>query len=267
MKHVRRHIIIALLIFFSFTVDSALAGGSSQANGPKHFEPEAILDFSKKVEREMAKRGARVALVARLGRAREELPEGINFTHVGIAVYSQISTADGRKVPGYTMYNLYQRADEPDTSDLIRDFPADFFAGAKVLEAGVVIPTPELQRRILDVIVSPTYEQLHNPHYSVIANPFTLEFQNCTEHTLDVITAAIYETSDIEEIKRNEKAYFKPQPVAINPLKLMLGSMFIDDVATSDHPGSPVTTTFTTISRFLDKYGAASEILTITTES
>ena len=125
------------------------------------------------------------------------------------------------------------------------------------------MPTAELQKRILSVLVSPAYKELHNPNYSVIANPFTIDLQNCTEHTLDVITAAIYKTNDIRVIKANEQAYFNPQPVNINPIKLLLGSALVADVAISDHPGSPVTTTFTTIAEFLNKYGAASEVLTI----
>jgi hypothetical protein len=42
-----------------------------------------------------------------------------------------------------------------------------------------------------------------------------------------------------------------------------LGAALVADVATSDHPGSPVTTTFTTIAAFLKKYQAASEVLTV----
>ena len=45
--------------------------------------------------------------------------------------------------------------------------------------------------------------------YSVIANPFTLEYQSCTEHTLDVITAAIYETNDIKVIKIFVQNFYK----------------------------------------------------------
>lgn len=252
------------MVFFCLVLSaSSVLAGSSQAGGEIHYKPEEIIKFAKKVEKTLAQKGARVAIIARVGRPRNKLPEGISFTHTAITVYSQISTADGRKIPGYAIYNLYQRADEPNVSDLIQDFPVDFFAGVEVLEAGIIIPSPELQKRLLEVIVSPTYTDLHNPHYSVIANPFTLDYQNCTEFTLDVITAAIYETSDLKVIKANEKAYFEPQPVNVNPLKLMLGSMFAADVTTSDHPGSPVTSTFTTIGKFLTKYNAASENLTI----
>lgn len=256
-------IIVTVMFLLTLPLCQVFAG-SSQATGERHFEAEQITAFAKKVEKTMASKGARVAIVARVGRERSALPEGVNYTHVGIAVYSQITTSDGRRIPGYTMYNLYQRADRPNVSDLIQDYPVDFFAGVEVLEAGIIIPTPELQKRLLGVLTSPTYKELHNPHYSVIANPFTLDLQNCTEHTLDVITAAIYQTSDINIIKANEEKYYVPQPVRINPFKLLLGSMLVADVATSDHPGSPVTATFTTVGRFLTRYNGASEVLVVT---
>lgn len=266
MKQIK-HILVVLAVLIAIVPITKGFAGSSQATGEKYFEMDEIAEFAKKVERELAKRGARVAIVARVGRDRSKLPEGVSFTHVAFAVYSQITTGDGRNIPGYTMYNLYQRNEEPDRSDLIQDFPVDFFAGVEVLEAGIIIPTPELQKRLLAVLTSPAYQELHNPDYSVISNPFTLELQNCTEHTLDVIMAAIYQTNDEKTIKANLQEYFEPQKVNINPLKLMLASMVIPDVATSDHPGSPVTATYTTINRFLTRYNGADEVLIISPQA
>ena len=263
MKSLTQNYMKSIILFISIFCTTALFAGSSQAGGEIHYKPEQIIKFAKKVEKTLAKKGARVAIIGRVGRAREDLPEGISFTHTALIVYSQITTKDGRKLPGYVIYNLYQRADELNVSDLIVDYPVDFFAGVEELEAGLIIPKPELQRKLLNVIASPTYKQLHNPSYSVIANPFTEGFQNCTEHTLDVITAAIYNTDDLKIIKANQKAYFTPQKVNVNPLKLFLGTMFIDDVTTSDHPESPVTTTFTTIGEFLKKYNLSSESLIV----
>lgn len=235
------------------------AAGSSQAEGEAYFDAETIIGFSKKVEKSLAEKGARVAILARVGRPRKYLPEGINFTHTALAVYSRITTADGRVVPGYAIYNLYQKAGQPDVSELVQDYPVDFFAGVQVMEAGVVIPKPYLQRRLLEVLASESYKDFHNPSYSAIANPYTLELQNCTEHLLDTLFCAIYNTKNIKQIKANQKAYFKAQPVKVNPVKLALGSMFAADITTADHPGSPETTTFTTIGNFLDDFGLVSE--------
>lgn len=244
----------------------AYAGLSSGGGGEAQFPPEQIVRFSKKVERTLADKGAYVAIVARKGRPDSELPEGIHFTHAGFAVYSEIQTHDGRKLPGYAMYNLYQRDEKPDSSHLVQDFPVDFFSAVQSLEAGVIIPSPELQKRLLAVIGSPTYTALHNPHYSAIANPYTLPLANCTEYVLDVVNAAIYQTDDLRTIKAAEKKFFKAQPVNVNPIKLMLGSIFSAEIATSDQPGAPETATFETIAQYLLRYDAGAEVLMVRAE-
>lgn len=250
---------ILLLCVFSLT-----AQAGSMAGGEPQFPPEQIIAFSKKVEKTLAAKGARIAIVARMGRPASELPEGFHYTHAGFAVYSEVKTADGRTLPAYAMYNLYQRNDKPDSSYLIQDFPVDFFAGVAVLDAGLILPSAELQRRLLATLASPTYQALHDPHYSAIANPYTQGRQNCTEFVLDVINAAIYQTDNINRIKASEKAYFEAQPVNVGPLKLLFGSMFSADITTVDQPGSPVTATFETIAKYLHKYDEGSEVLTVT---
>ncbi len=236
---------------------------SSQASEPIQFKPEQVISFAKKVEKMLAAKGARVAILARMGRPPSELPEGMHYTHVAFAVYSEITTAEGRKVPGYAIHNLYQQNDRPDVSELVQDFPVDFFAGVAQMEAGILIPSPELQLRLLNVIASPTYKSLHEPHYSVIANPFSQGRQNCTEFVLDVVNAAIYQTSDIKVIKANEKAFFVAQTVNVNPFKLMLGAMFSAEVSTADHTGTPVTATFEKLAEYLTKYDAGSQVITV----
>lgn len=243
------------------------AGFSSPSSGAAeqpHFSAEQIIAFAKKVERAVAATGARVALVSRVGVPPADMPAGMHFSHVGFAVYSSITTAQGKVVPGYAMYNLYQSDEQPDRSSLVQDYPADFFAAVVALESGVIVPSPELQRRLLDVITSPTYQALHNPHYSTISNPFTLAYQNCTEFVLDVVNAAIYRTGDIARIKAAERAYFKAQAVAVSPIKLLVGSMFQAGVAISDHPGPPETATYERIRDYILKYDAGSRDFVVT---
>lgn len=259
-----RHLTATLLTVAALSAGAAgFSSSSSSATEVAHFKPEQIVGFAKKVERTLAEKGARVAIIARMGRPASELPDGMHFTHVAFAVYSQITTADGRTLPGYAIHNLYQYDDRPDASRLVQDFPVDFFAGVAQLEAGIIIPSPELQQRLLSVIGSPTYQALHDPHYSVIANPFTLGRQNCTEFVLDVINSAIYQTSDLKVLKAQAQAYFTPQPVNVNPFKLLLGSMFSAEVSTSDQPGPAVTATFERIADYLAKYDAGSSSSTL----
>lgn len=258
---------LALLLFLTspgYAVSTAGSSAGNTADTVPTFSAEETISFAKKVEKTVAAKGARVFLISRVGRSPKELPEGIAYTHTGIGVYSQIEKADGSKVPGYVMYNLYQRVDEPDRSDLVRDYPVDFFTGVFELKAGIVIPSPELQKRLLEVIASDTYRNLHNPRYSVIANPFNDKYQNCTEHTLDVLNAAIYQTADIGQLKANARKYFTPQKVKVGPFKLLLGSIMSEDVTLSDHDGPVVTATFETLAGYLEKYDLVSEQFVIT---
>lgn len=254
-----RRLLAVLLILFSARYAQA---GSQAAQSPV-FSPDAIASFSKLVEKDLAAQGARVAILARLGRAQKDLPQGISFTHTAIAIYSDITLDDGSTARGYAIHNLYQMPENLDVSELVTDYPVDFFWGAHALKAGIIIPTPELQLAILALFQENQVAGLHNPAYSVIANPFNSTYQNCTEYTLDIINAAIYGTTDKARLKANAKAYFSPEKVRISRFKLTLGEMFSDGVSVSDHERTVRTTTYTTIGNYLDQYGLADAVYTL----
>jgi hypothetical protein len=247
MKKILSAIIIATLSFSSLTF-----AGSAQ-NKEIQFSVEDIDTFAKRVELYAAKEGARAFIIGRVGRPAKDLPEGIDFTHTAIAVYSIITLDSGEVVKGYAIHNLYQKEGALDKSELVIDYPVDFFWGVNTLKAGIIIPTPELQQRIINVIASGKDKQIHNENYSVIANPFNNTFQNCTEHTLNILNAGVYQTTDMVQLKNNAKQHFQPQKIKANPFKLLLGNWFIDDVSTKDHSGKVYTTTFTTIGKYLQK--------------
>lgn len=252
MKRFYRLIMVLLLV-----APSARAGSANTEEAK--FEAQQIADFAKQVENYMAEQGAYVAILSRMGRPAKDMPKGIRYTHTAIAVYSNIQLADGETVQGYAIHNLYQLPEQTDKSHLVVDYPVDFFWGAQELEAGIIIPTMEMQKSIIEVIQSGGNAKLHNPNYSVIANPFNSKRQNCTEHTLDIINSAIYDTDDVARLKANAKAYFKPQRVRMSPLKVMMGSMLMKDVTTKDHDGKIYTTTFGSIANYMAEYGLSTK--------
>jgi hypothetical protein len=261
-----RHLITCILSLCLWGIAFAAPGFSSASRGggeTTHFKAEEIITFAKKVERTLASKGAHVAILARMGRPLAEMPRGMHFTHVAFVVYSQIQTADGRTLPGYAIHNLYQYDDKPNTSRLEIDYPVDFFSGVAHMEAGILIPSAELQQRLVKLIASPAYASLHEPRYSVIANPYNEGRQNCTEFVLDVINSAIYQTSNVKQLKQVAQKFFVAQPVEVHPFKLLLGSVFSAEVATSDHPSKPVTATFERISDYLLKFDQGAELLTV----
>jgi hypothetical protein len=240
--------------------------GSSEAGAPQLPAAE-VAAFANRVQQDLAARGARVAIVSRMGRDPRVMPKGVRYTHVSFWVFSQITDANGRKGTEYRAYNLYQIGANGTRSHLVQDSPADFFAGAYNFDAGVIIPDARLQAKLLKVIASPTYAKLHNPRYSVLANPNTTQFQNCTEHTLDVLMAAVYGTSDIAQIKANRAAHFTPQVIAVGGVKRALAGATSAALTTVDHGAQVETATFESIARFMKANDLAARVYRVTPDA
>ena len=83
------------------------------------------------------------------------------------------------------------------------------------------------------------------------------QLHNGTEHTLDLINAAIYESTNIAKLKANTRAHYTPERVKTSRFKLMLGSMLMDDVTTKDHKSKIATATFSSIHNDLKQYQLA----------
>lgn len=258
----------ALLLAAAVTIGAGVLpapalAGSSGANAPTHYAIEDIDIFAKYVEDELARRGARVALVARIGRDPDDLPAGLRYSHVAWWVYSEIRLADGRVTRGYAVHNLYQEADDAARSSIVQDFPADFFRPVERLEAGIVVPVPEVQQKLLRAIAAGVPAAVHVPSYSLVANPFEATYQNCTEHALDVLNAALYDTTDPVRLKRVARQHFHPSPIDVGPLSRALGPLVIPGLTLADHAGPIRTTTYESIAAYMRGNGLTLEQFTL----
>ena len=130
------------------------------------------------------------------------------------------------------------------------------------MEAGIIIPTIEVQNALIALYSEDKAKLLHNPRYSVVANPFNSKRQNCTEYTLDVLNSAVYSTTNANQLKANAKAYFKPQKVEMSRAKLGIASMFNDGITLSDHGRKVETTTFSSLARYMQQYGLSTSAVT-----
>ena len=240
----------------------ALAVDSSAAAPVQHLSVEDAARFGKQIERELAGKDARVAIVFRTGRPRNKLPEGIAYTHGAFWVHRAINTADGRTLKGYAVYNLYHGdgASLPtDQSYLKQDWPTDFTRGSAVDDVAVIIPSPEMQRRILTAIDSPSYAKVHNPSYSLVANPLSDKHQNCNSFMLDVIAAAAWGTDEPKQLRANLKAHYKPTPVRTNLFVRAFGPMADKRLKTDDQRGPIVTATYESMAGFMRDNGLLQE--------
>jgi hypothetical protein len=250
----RRLIALACAAALASAALPATAQDSSAHVVAPHFTAEQAAAFSKQVERDLASKGARVAMVFRAGRMRDQLPEGISYTHGAFWVYRTIKTADGGTLSGYAVYNLYAgdgKAWSKIESRLVQDFPLDFTRGSTVNDMAVIIPSPEMQRRIIAVIDSPTYQKVHNPAYSLVANPWSRKYQNCNNFMLNVIAAAIWNTDDPQQITADLKAHYKPTIVKANAVLRLFGPIADQRLRTDDQQGPIRTATYESMAVFM----------------
>ena len=245
-----RFLLVCLMGLSLFATAPAAEAGSN-GRPVDSFTLQETAAFSKQIERELAERGAYVAMVFRTGRPRSGLPEGIRYTHGAFWVYTPVPTQGGGTQYGYAVYNLYHEISPVTVSGLYQDWPLDFTRGDAVGQVGVIIPNEEMQERILDVIASPLFETLHNPDYSLLSNPGDPRYQNCNEFMLDVIASAIWQTTSREQIKVNLDAYFNASRVELNLFERWFGPLIDQRLRLDDHYGDIRTATYSSMEDFM----------------
>ena len=236
-------------------------GEVPQATGGELYGSRWLSEISIEVARQLDERNVNLAIVARSGRKRSDLPAGIQFTHIGVAIFEPILRKDGKIRYGYAVYQLYQGANgDPTRSFLKQDYLYDLAAGAAEPEIGILVPVPQLQKRIARVIRSQErLETLYSGKFNLLANPHDADYDNCTSFVLKLIFSALYETDDLTRLETNLKAYFAPQKVELSTAQ-RIGLKFKKGIHTRDAPQSgPQTATFGRIEDFLEKYNLLKE--------
>jgi len=263
--------LIAAVAALSLAACASAGGGSTTAGGggfsargapANHLTAEQAAAFSKQVERDLADKGARLAIVFRTGETRDMLPEGISYTHGAFWTFVPISLDAGRVINGYAVYNLYHGDGKTlamDRSYLHQDFPIDFVAPSAVDDVAVIVPTAEMQRRIRSIMDSPTYRALHIEPYSLVSNPHDIRYQNCTEFMLDIIAAAAWETADMAQIKANLKQHFRPTKVKTSLIERFLAPLAEDRIKTDDQGSTIITATYESMAAFMRDNGLLKE--------
>jgi hypothetical protein len=110
-----------------------------------------------------------------------------------------------------------------------------------------------MQRRIIAVIDSPTYQAVHNPDYSLVANPWSRKYQNCNNFMLNVIAAAVWNTTDPQQITANLKAHYKPTIVKANSVMRLFGPIADKRLRTDDQKGPIRTATYESLAVFMQE--------------
>ena len=220
---------------------------ASTDSGDALFARETLERYGTQLVDELASHDVQLAIVSRAGQTRDKLPDGVQFTHS--AFFRR--TADD----GYDVYNLYHGEADRLTSSLVTDTPADFLRLLQERDAGIVIPTPEMQARLHAFLETPEYRAVHQPTYSLISNPLDLRYQNCNEFMLYALAAAIWETTDRAVLRDKLAETVTPTELHVSPVRRHFGPMIDERLLLDDHGERIVTTTFGTLAELLEATG------------
>lgn len=244
-------LIIGALSFWHLkTVYSAWTASTS--TGEPLFERALLEDYGDQIIADLAREDVKLAIISRSGQPREDLPDGINYTHSAFWVYDSDANSNGGTSPQYAVYNLYHNDVNRLKSRLETDTPADFLKLTREHDVGILIPDTKTQAQLISMINSVRYKKLHHEDYSLISNPFDLRYQNCNEFMLDVLAATIWGVQERGDIKARLKTVLTPSEIEASPIRKVLGPRIDERLIMSDHDEIIQTTTRQTLKQFLD---------------
>jgi len=220
-------------------VAALLLAGAATAHAGQNCEPKALtvdevqrsLDLAQRSMQALDASGAQVAIIARAGQNLAQY--GLRYSHVGLAWRDHPA---GRWV-------VVQLLNDCGTADsaLFNDGLGNFFlSGLYQYKAELILPSPEVQQRLAQVLASRTPQRLHEPKYSMLAYAWSTRYQNSNQWALETLAAASAAPGKVETRAEAQQwlneAGFHPVGVDVG-LGARLGArLFRANVAFDDHP-------------------------------
>lgn len=175
--------------------------------------------------------------VAIVGRAGADISKhGLKYTHAGIVVRDH---PKGRWLFVHALNRCGTARSALYDEGLMNFFLDEPFR----LDALIMIPSPRLQQRIEAAILSGLGKALHQPRYSMLANPRRNRYQNSNGWILDLIATAQLGLQQADS-KRPRRFLigrgFQGDMIRLSPLEHLGAGLFKANVHFDDHPPQAV---------------------------
>lgn len=178
--------------------------------------------------------------VALLARGGQDLSKyGLRHSHLALALRDD----DGQ----WRVVHLLNHC-KSSTSTLFREGLGNFIGETGThTDIRVGVPTPELRAALKAILGGDgaTARAMHEPRYSAVAYPFSVEYQNSNQWVLEVLMAGIKLSEHGPAVSRRFQAQawlktyqYKPSILHIGVGKRLGARFFAANAATTDHPGS-----------------------------
>jgi hypothetical protein len=227
---------------------AAVLAWASEANAGRHCEEARLdaavvqraLDFALETRTRLEQTNAEVVFI---GRAGQDLSRwGLRYSHLGLAWRDH---PKGRWMVVHQL-NLCGTA----RSEVFDEGLGNFFLDDLwKMEAVVLVPGEATQRALVGALTARDHLALHQPHYSMVAYPYSTRYQNSNQWALEVLANALVQERDArgsapgrEPGRERAQAYLRGAGFEATELKLdtltRLGARLSRaNVAFDDHPG------------------------------
>ena len=246
----RRLVAAALLVVAAAT---AQAGQDCEDKAPDARAVARGLALASRVNQHLDASGAQVVLIARAG--QDLRAYGQRYSHLGFAY---------RDPAGWRVVHKLN-ACGTDTAAIFRQGLGEFFLDDPFdHEAGIVVPRPDVQGRLLAVLRdNGQVARLHEPAYSMLAYPWARTYQQSNQWALE--TLAMSEDPDARTRDRAQAWLrlkdYRPATVRLGTLERLGARATRANIAFDDHPdrlrysGRIVTVTADSVFLWLERSG------------
>jgi hypothetical protein len=214
---------------------AAHAGRSCETRPPQVGAIDRSMQLAQRTAQELDRSGAQVVLLARMGQNLSEY--GLRYSHFGLAYRDA-----GRPGGAAPVWRVVHKLNQCGTAHaaVYRQGLGEFFLDDLYeYEAAMVVPTPEVQAKLLPALQDNVrLAQLNTPAYSMVAYPWAQTYQQSNQWALETLAMTQFPGAATRE---GAQAWLKwqgyqPTTLRIGALKRLGGRLTAANVAFDDHP-------------------------------
>jgi hypothetical protein len=219
---------VAALVTLVAAASPAHAGRNCEARRPDAWGVQRAMDLAAHTAQALDASGAQVVVLARAGQDLSKYR--LRWSHLGFAY---------RDGTGWKVVHKLNQCGS-DRGDLYRQGLGEFFMDDLYrFEAGYVIPSADIQQRLLGVLQNNRrVDALHTPAYSMVAYPWAQVYQQSNQWAIETLAYAMEPTSMTRERAQAWLRFkgYEPTVLRISPLVRLGARMTAANIAFDDHP-------------------------------
>lgn len=213
---------------------AAQAGRSCEAKKPSTQTIERGLTLAERTLAALEASGEKVVVLARAGQDLSKY--GVRYSHLGLAYREE----DGKGGHVWRVLHKLNQCGSADSAIYRQGLGEFFLDDLWRFEAAWVVPTPEVQARLLALLQDqPKSLRLHHKPYSIVSYAWGQKYQQSNQWAIETLASAMEPGATSRERAQAWLQFkgYEPTTLKLGPLTRLGGRVSAANVAFDDHPG------------------------------